>query len=63
MIKLLELKRTTQFKKDLKRVIKRGLPITELDAVIINLRSKTICSDPSVVKNVDLPVYLHINKR
>jgi len=40
MIKLLELKRTTQFKKDLKRAIKRGLPIAELDAIIISLREQ-----------------------
>ena len=40
MINLLELKRTTQFKKDLKRVIKRGLPINELDAIIIKLRKQ-----------------------
>jgi mRNA interferase YafQ len=40
MINLLELKRTTQFKKDLKRAIKRGLPIDELDAVIISLREQ-----------------------
>jgi len=40
MINLLELKRTTQFKKDLKRIIKRGLPTDELNTVIINLRNQ-----------------------
>ena len=40
MNNLLELKRTTQFKKDLKRVMKRGLPLTELDAVITTLRKQ-----------------------
>jgi len=40
MISLLDLKRTTQFKKDLKRVIKRGLPINELDNVIMTLRKQ-----------------------
>jgi len=40
MNSFLELKRTTQFKKDLKRVIKRGLPINELDDVITALRNQ-----------------------
>jgi len=40
MINLLELKRTTQFKKDLKRVLKRGLQVNELDYVIIKLRKQ-----------------------
>ena len=39
-ISLLELKRTTQFKKDFKRVIKRGLPINAIDDVIITLRNQ-----------------------
>ena len=37
---LLELKQTTQFKKDLKRIKKRGLPISEIDAVIQSLRKR-----------------------
>ena len=40
MINLLELKRTTQFKKDLKRVMKRGFQINELESVIIKLRKQ-----------------------
>ena len=39
-IELLELNKTTQFKKDLKRAIKRGLPIHLLDAVILLLREQ-----------------------
>ena len=37
---LLELKRTSQFKKDLKRVIKRDLPLNLMDAVILSLREQ-----------------------
>jgi len=40
MIKLLELKRTTQFKKDLKRILKRGLQTNELESVILKLRKQ-----------------------
>jgi len=35
MIDLLELKQTSQFKKDLKRVIKRGLPMHLMGTVIL----------------------------
>lgn len=37
---MLELKQTSIFKKDLKRVIKRGLPIHLLDAVVLLLREQ-----------------------
>ena len=40
MINLLELKRTTQFKKDLRRVLKRGLQVDELESVIMKLRKQ-----------------------
>jgi mRNA interferase YafQ len=37
---LLELKRTSKFKKELKRVIKQKLPIDVLDEVILTLRKQ-----------------------
>ena len=37
---MLELKQTAQFKKDLKRAIKRGLPIPLMDMVIQTLREQ-----------------------
>ena len=37
---MLELKQTSTFKKDLKRVMKRGLPINLLDNVILLLRDQ-----------------------
>ena len=37
---MLELKQTSTFKKDLKRVMKRGLPINLLDNVILLLREQ-----------------------
>ena len=37
---MLELKQTSIFKKDLKRAIKRGLPIHLMDAVILLLREQ-----------------------
>lgn len=37
---MLELKRTSKFKKDLKRAIKRKLPIDILDEVILTLRKQ-----------------------
>jgi len=39
---LLELKQTSAFKKDLKRVMKRGLPINLLDNVILLLRDQKL---------------------
>jgi mRNA interferase YafQ len=40
LIDLLELKRTTQFKKDLKRIIRRKLPIDLLDDIVLTLRKQ-----------------------
>ena len=37
---MLELKQTTQFKKDLKQIIKRGFPIEQLDGIITSLRQR-----------------------
>ena len=37
---MLELKRTTQFRKDLKRVVKRGLNIDLLDDIVQKLRER-----------------------
>ena len=37
---LLELKQTSQFKKDLKRAMKRGLPLHLMDSVIKTLREQ-----------------------
>jgi mRNA interferase YafQ len=37
---VLELKQTTQFKKDLKRAYKRGLPLDLLDEVVRSLRAQ-----------------------
>ena len=39
-IDLLELKKTTQFRKDLKRMIKRGVSIDLLDEIIHTLREQ-----------------------
>ena len=37
---MLELHRTSQFKKDLKRVLKRNLPVHILDDIILKLREQ-----------------------
>ena len=46
---MLELKKTKQFKKDLKLAIKRGLPINLLDEIIQTLREQK----PLSLKNFD----------
>ena len=49
---MLELHKTVQFRKDLKLIIKRGLPVKLLDEVIVTLREQK----PLPPKNEDHPL-------